>query len=48
VEAVAQDVNGAFENITTAVREGLNSKIIKRRAGGFRNASNFKTGSLPS
>ena len=31
--------------VTNAVAEGLNSKImsIKRRAGGFRNAENFKT-----
>lgn len=53
VRKVAAMIQRRLENVityckhfvTNAVAEGLNSKImsIKRRAGGFRNAENFKT-----
>jgi transposase len=53
VRKVAAMIQRRLENVVTycehfvtnAVAEGLNSKImsIKRRAGGFRNAENFKT-----
>ena len=53
VKKVAAMIQRRLENVTSyckhfvtnAVAEGLNSKImsIKRRAGGFRNAANFKT-----
>ena len=44
-ERLANVVSYCTHHITTAVAEGLNSKImsIKRRVGGFRNRHNFKT-----
>jgi transposase len=44
-ERLANVVSYCTLNITNAVAEGLNSKImsIKRRVGGYRNRENFKT-----
>lgn len=44
-ERLANVVSYCTHNITNAVAEGINSKImsIKRRVGGYRNRENFKT-----
>ncbi len=44
-ERLQNVVSYCTHNITNAVAEGMNSKImsIKRRVGGFRNRQNFKT-----
>jgi transposase len=44
-ERLTNVVSYCTHRITTAVAEGLNSKImsIKRRVGGFRNRNHFKT-----
>jgi transposase len=47
-ERLSNVINYCLLEITNAVAEGLNSKImsIKRRVGGFRNRENFKTAIL--